>query len=71
MQTITNPYINIKTQKLAGYLMMRGFVLKGLIPDDTININANIKRNMFMFNNTYELTNAINDYKQIKNNINK
>ena len=66
MQTITNPYINIKTQKLAGYLMMRGFVLKGLIPDN--NINANNKRNIFMFNNTYELTNAINDYKQIKNN---
>jgi len=66
MQTITNQYINIKTQKLAGYLMMRGFVLKGLIPDNTI--NANTKRNIFMFNNTYELTNAINDYKQIKNN---
>jgi len=64
MQTITNQYINIKTQKLAGYLMMRGFVLKGLIPDN--NINANNKRNIFMFNNTYELTNAINDYKQIK-----
>ena len=66
MQTITNQYINIKTQKLAGYLMMRGFVLKGLIPDDTVTINT--KRNIFMFNNTYELTNAINDYKQIKNN---
>ena len=64
MQTITNQYINIKTQKLAGYLMMRGFVLKGLIPDDTVTINT--KRNIFMFNNTYELTNAINDYKQIK-----
>ena len=63
MQTITNQYINIKTQKLAGYLMMRGFVLKGLIPDNTI--NANTKRNIFMFNNTYELNNAINDYKQI------
>ena len=68
MQTINNPYINIKTQKLAGYLMMRGFVLKGLIPDNTINTNTNTKRNIFMFNNTYELTNAINDYKQIKNN---
>jgi len=65
MQTInTNLYIDIKSQKLAGYLMMRGFVLKGVKPDTT----QNTKRNMFMFNNTYELANAINDYKQIKNN---
>jgi len=67
MQTInTNPSIDIKSQKLAGYLMMRGFVLKGIKPDTT----QNTKRNIFLFNNTYELINAINDYKLIKN-INK
>jgi hypothetical protein len=68
--TILNTYTSelnnfyVKSQKLAGYLMMRGFVLKGLKPD----INNNTKRNTFIFNNTQELTNAINDYKQVRNN---
>ena len=57
----TNTCIDIKSQKLAGYLMMRGFVLKELKP----NITENTKRNIFMFNNTYELNQAINDYKKI------
>jgi hypothetical protein len=63
MQTEINNFF-VKSQKLAGYLMMRGFVLKGLNPD----ITRNTKRNTFIFNNTQELTNAINDYKQVRNN---
>lgn len=70
INSISNTYISnidsniffIKSQKLAGYLMMRGFVLKGLKPD----INKNIKRNTFIFNNTQELIYAISDYKQLK-----
>ena len=62
-----NTYINVNTipirsQKLAGYLMLRGFVLKRLEP----NIIENTNRNIFIFNNTQELTNAINDYKKTK-----
>jgi hypothetical protein len=64
MQTSGLSNFFVKSQKLAGYLMMRGFVLKGLKPD----IINNTKRNIFIFNNTQELIYAINDYKQFKNN---
>lgn len=64
MQTSGLSNFFVKSQKLAGYLMMRGFVLKGLKPD----ITNNTKRNTFIFNNTQELFYAINDYKQLKNN---
>jgi hypothetical protein len=56
----------VKSQKLAGYLMMRGFVLKGISPEYSIETNTNTKRNIFIFNNTNELNNAIIDYKQLK-----
>jgi len=55
----------IKSQKVAGYLMQRGFVLCGMKPDlESI-------RNIFIFKNSYELISAINDYKQHKETISK
>lgn len=52
----------VKSQKVAGYLMMRGFVLCGLKPDADINS----RRNIFIFKNSPELVCAISDYKLLK-----
>lgn len=49
----------VTSQRVAGHLMMRGFVLKG--------IGDNRKfpgRNVFFFNNTEQLREAIADYNQ-------
>lgn len=50
----------IKSMKLAGFLMQRGFVLCAMKPDlDSI-------RNIFIFKNSPQLICAIDDYKQMK-----
>jgi len=51
----------IKSMKLAGFLMMKGFVLHGVKPE----IN-NSNRNIFLFTNSPQLLKAIEQYKQIK-----
>lgn len=50
--------ITIYTQKLAGYLMLRGFVLIRSEPR-----NDKSGRNVFFFNKTPELIQAIRDYR--------
>lgn len=51
----------VKSQRLAGFLMLKGFVLKGMQPNlDTP------KRNVFLFNNSEQLLLAIPKYKQMK-----
>ncbi|MGG1600963.1 DUF5659 domain-containing protein [Paenibacillus naphthalenovorans] len=52
------PYV-IKSQRLAGYLMMRGFVLKGMGENDRYP-----GRNVFFFKNSPELVQAIESYRQ-------
>lgn len=47
--------------RLAGYLMLKGFVLK-LMRDD-----QKSKRKIFIFNNSPELQKAIQDYLVLKN----
>jgi len=47
--------------RLAGYLMLQGFVLK-LIRDD-----IKSKRKIFIFNDSPDLQNAIQDYLRFKN----
>lgn len=49
----------VRSMKLAGYLMQRGFVLIKL-QDDRNNSN----RNVFLFNESNELKNAIEEYKK-------
>lgn len=58
MQTTETPTLTIYSQKLAGYLMQRGFVL--------IDMQEDIKptgRNVFLFKNTPQLQSAIDEYK--------
>ena len=50
----------VKSQRLAGFLMMRGFVLHGM----KLDIDSN--RNIFLFTNSKELLEAIETYKQMK-----
>ncbi|WP_041427452.1 DUF5659 domain-containing protein [Syntrophomonas wolfei] len=50
----------IKSQRLAGFLMMRGFVLHSMKMD------INSRRNIFLFTKSDELLEAIETYKQIK-----
>lgn len=50
----------IKSQRLAGFLMMQGFVLHGM----KLDINSN--RNIFLFTDCTELLEAIETYKQMK-----
>ena len=50
----------VKSQRLAGFLMMRGFVLHGM----KLDIDSN--RNIFLFTNSKELLGAIETYKQMK-----
>lgn len=53
----------IKSQRLAGFLMMRGFVLHGM----KLDIDSN--RNIFLFTNSKELLEAIETYKQMKGDV--
>lgn len=58
MQNTETPTLTIYSQKLAGYLMQRGFVL--------IDMQEDIKptgRNVFLFKNTPQLQSAIDEYK--------
>lgn len=52
--------IAIFTQKLCGYLMMKGFVLIDLKPHENKS-----GRNVFYFNNTPEIIKAIEEYKSM------
>lgn len=51
--------ITIFNQKLCGYLMMKGFVLLGISKNKHCP-----NKNVFFFNNTYELQNAIKNFKK-------
>ena len=50
----------VKSMKLAGFLMMKGFVLHGVKPEENSN------RNIFLFTNSPQLLKAIEQYKLIK-----
>lgn len=50
--------ITIFSQRLAGSLMMKGFVLIGMRPDE-----HNTRRNVFIFNDSEQLQQAIAEYK--------
>ncbi|AFM40990.1 hypothetical protein Desaci_2015 [Desulfosporosinus acidiphilus SJ4] len=67
MPTDTLKTFYIKSMRLAGFLMQRGFVLHSVIPDrfDT----AMPKRNVFTFTNCPELIDAIDDYKQMRGSV--
>jgi hypothetical protein len=53
----------IHSQKVAGFLMLKGFVLKGISENKTLeNDKLNKKRNVFLFNDTEELRNTINEF---------
>lgn len=47
----------IYNQRMAGYLMQRGFVLVDMRPD-----LKNTRRNVFLFNDTPQLKTAIDEY---------
>lgn len=47
------------SQRLAGWLMVRGFVLVGITPG-----RADARRNVFYFNQSNELMSAIEEYKR-------
>ena len=51
-------------QHLAGWLMIKGFVLLGLEPT----IQGDKYRNVFIFNETKSLQLAIKEYKQLQQN---
>jgi len=55
-----NKTFYIKSMKLAGYLMIQGFVLHGVKPEENSN------RNLFLFTNSPQLAKAIEQYKLIK-----
>jgi len=59
MKQIVN-YI-VRSQKLAGFLMMKGFKLHSIQPS-----NENNNRNVFIFTNSSMLQEAINNYKTNK-----
>lgn len=50
----------VKSMKLAGFLMMRGFVLHGMERDKNTNYNV------FLFTDTEKLSMAIKDYNERK-----
>ncbi|WP_354702701.1 DUF5659 domain-containing protein [Brevibacillus panacihumi] len=56
-KTDKQPYKVIHSQKLAGYLMARGFVLVGTEPDRRGN-----GRNVFLFRKSDELERAVTKY---------
>lgn len=49
----------IYSQRLTGYLLMRGFVLLEMKPD-----NRNTRRNIFIFKESDKLESAISEYLQ-------
>lgn len=51
--------ITIFNQRLAGYLMMHSFVLVGMQPSKN-----KTGKNVFFFNDTEDLQNAISEYKK-------
>ena len=51
----------IRSQRLAGFLMMKGFVLQFIKP-----LNDGSNRNLFCFKNSDELLEKIKEYKQMK-----
>lgn len=56
-----NKYMQIFSQRLAGYLMLNGFVLGNMRPD-----NKGGGKNVFFFKNTPEIRSAIDEYKSLK-----
>lgn len=54
-------YKVIFNQRLAGYLMMHGFILVKIEPD-----RDGSGRNVFLFHASNELTESINQYKKCK-----
>ena len=50
----------IRSMRLAGYLMQRGFVLQSIDKS-----NDGSRRNVFLFNKNDDLLHAIESYKQI------
>ena len=52
----------IFSQRLAGYLLQRGFVLV-----DAVDNKDGSGRKVFFFNNSWEVQNAIGDYLAMKN----
>lgn len=52
----------IYSQKLAGTLMIKGFVLAGM----EVNKKSNSGRNVFFFKNSPELEAAIEEYRQTR-----
>lgn len=53
-------YFIVFSQKLAGYLMFNGHILIGLRKDKN-----NTNKNVFIFINSDELINTINNYKEL------
>ena len=64
INTNTNPIelktFFVKSMKLAGFLMMKGFVLHSVKPEENSN------RNIFLFTNSPQLLKAIEQYKLLK-----
>lgn len=56
--------ITIFSQKMAGYLMIKGFVLVDMKP----NTNGNGK-NVFYFNRSSELSAAMQKFQEVKNSL--
>ena len=61
VNTIELKTFYVKSMKLAGFLMQKGFVLHGVKPEAN-----NSHRNIFLFTNSPQLLSAIEQYKQIK-----
>lgn len=55
-----NGFFHCHSMRLAGFLMMRGFVLLNMEPD------KNSRRNVFVFNQSESLQEAIEKYKKAK-----
>lgn len=56
-----NEYMQIFSQRLAGYLMFNGFVLGNMRPD-----SKGGGKNIFFFKNSPEIRGAIEKYKTLK-----
>ncbi|ACB84822.1 DUF5659 domain-containing protein [Natranaerobius thermophilus] len=54
----------VRSQRLAGFLMLKGFVLKKLDIS-----REDPSRNVFLFNNTKELRDTVELYKEFKDKI--
>jgi len=63
MMAIVNKekFILIVTLRLAGYLMQRGFPIMDMRPDEN-----GSNRKVFIFNNSAQIQDAMNDYRTIK-----